>query len=181
MKKDTKIIVIVVVVLTLLKAMLFTVDQAKQAIILEFGKPVKTITEPGLKIKMPFIQNVIQFENRLLVYDAAPADVITKDKKTLLVDNFSRWRIYNPLQFYQSVRNEAGAQARLDDIIYAELRVELGKHDLSDIVSKTRSEIMKRVTVRSDSIARPYGIESDRTVTLFIISERVLLTISDKS
>jgi len=159
MKKGTLLIVIIVAILFLANLSLFIVDETKQAIVLQFGKPIKTISEPGLSWKIPFIQNVVFFEDRLLVYDAAPTEIITKDKKTLIVDNYARWRIIDPLMFLQTVRDLNGAQARLDDIIYSELRVDLGLFDMSEIVSERREGIMKRVTEISNEKANTYGIE----------------------
>ena len=138
---------------------LFVVDQTQQAMILQLGKPIKVVKDPGLEFKIPFLQQVLYFDRRLLHYDAAPAEIITSDKKNLVIDNYSKWRIADPLKFYQSVRTEAGAQARLDDIIYSELRVELGKETLNDIVSKVREKIMQEVTAQSNEAAAAYGIE----------------------
>jgi len=159
MKKGTLLIVLIVAILFLANLSLFIVDETKQAIVLQFGKPIRTISEPGLSWKIPFIQNVVFFEDRLLVYDAAPTEIITKDKKTLIVDNYARWRIIDPLKFLQTVRDLNGAQARLDDIIYSELRVDLGLFDMSEIVSERREGIMKRVTEISNEKANTYGIE----------------------
>lgn len=159
MKKGTLLIVLIVAILFLANLSLFIVDETKQAIVLQFGKPIKTISEPGLSWKIPFIQNVVFFEDRLLVYDAAPTEIITKDKKTLIVDNYARWRIIDPLKFLQTVRDLNGAQARLDDIVYSELRVDLGLFDMSEIVSEKREGIMGRVTEISNEKANTYGIE----------------------
>jgi len=159
MKKGTLLIVLIVAILFLANLSLFIVDETKQAIVLQFGKPIRSIKEPGLTLKLPFIQNVVFFEDRLLVYDAAPTEIITKDKKTLIVDNYARWRIIDPLKFLQTVRDLNGAQARLDDIIYSELRVDLGLFDMSEIVSERREGIMKRVTEISNEKANTYGIE----------------------
>ena len=159
MKKGTLLIVLIVAILFLANLSLFIIDETKQAIVLQFGKPIRTIGEPGLNWKLPFIQNVVFFEDRLLVYDAAPTEIITKDKKTLIVDNYARWRIVDPLKFLQTVRDLNGAQARLDDIIYSELRVDLGLFDMSEIVSERREGIMKRVTEISNEKANTYGIE----------------------
>jgi len=109
-------------------------------------------------MKMPFIQEVKFFERRLLDYDAAPAEILTADKKNLVVDNYAKWQVIDPLQFYKTVRNVSGAMARLDDIIYAELRVELGRHIMIDIITKLRSDIMNSVTERSNTKAKEYGI-----------------------
>jgi len=92
------------------------------------------------------------------VYDATPTEILTQDKKNLVVDNYTKWAIVDPLKFYTTVRNENGAQSRLDDIVYAQLRVELGQHDLSDIVSTTRGEIMTTVAKKSADRAKSYGI-----------------------
>jgi len=159
MKKGTLLIIIIVAILILANLSLFIVDETKQAIVLQFGKPIRAISEPGLNWKLPFIQNVKFFEDRLLVYDAAPTEIITKDKKTLIVDNYARWRIIDPLKFLQTVRDLNGAQARLDDIIYSELRVDLGLFNMSEIVSEIREAIMERVTKISNEKANTYGIE----------------------
>ncbi len=137
----------------------FVVDLIHTAIVVQLGKPVRTITEPGLKFKIPFIQEVIQFDKRLLDYDSDPQDVVTKDKKTLVIDNFAKWRIVDPLRFYEAFRTEQAARARLDDIIYSELRVDLGLQDLSEIISKNRSAIMATVTRIANEKASEYGIE----------------------
>lgn len=159
MKKGTIFIIIIIVILALANLTLFMVDETKQVIVLQFGKPIKAIKEPGLNWKLPFIQNVLYFEDRLLSYDTAPTEIITKDKKTLIVDNYARWKIKDPLLFLQTVRDLIGAQARLDDIIYSELRVDLGLYEMSEIVSEKRDFIMKKVTEISDEKANTYGIE----------------------
>jgi len=159
MKKGTLLIILIVAILILANLSLFIVDETKQAIVLQFGKPIKAISEPGLNWKIPFIQNVVFFEDRLLVYDAAPTEIITKDKKTLIVDNYARWKIIDPLKFLQTVRDLNGAQTRLDDIVYSELRVDLGLFNMSEIVSEIRESIMERVTKISNEKANTYGIE----------------------
>jgi membrane protease subunit HflC len=156
---------ILIIVLGILGFALFTgtfyiVDQTQWAVVLQLGKPVRSIGEPGLKVKIPFIQRVIYFDNRLLDYDAAPEEIVTKDKKTLVVDNFAKWRIIDPLKFYQAMHSERQAQSRIDDIIFAEVRVSLGKHTLEEIVSKKRSELMTNITQRSNANSQAnYGIE----------------------
>ena len=136
----------------------FTVDQTQQAIVIQLGKPLSGIYGPGLHFKVPFIQQVVQFERRILVYDATPTEILTKDKKNLVVDNYTKWTIVDPLRFYTTVINENGAQSRLDDIVYAQLRVELGQHDLSDVVSTTRGDIMTKVAKKAAERAKDYGI-----------------------
>ncbi|MCD6293265.1 MAG: protease modulator HflC [Deltaproteobacteria bacterium] len=152
-------LIVLVVAAVLIFNAFFIVDQTQQALVLQLGKPVKVIKEPGLAFKIPFLQQVTYFDRRLLHYDAAPAEIITSDKKNLVIDNYSKWKIVDPLKFFKSVRAESGAQSRLDDIIYSQLRVELGKETLIDIVSKVREEIMHTVTVQSNAAAAAYGIE----------------------
>ena len=137
----------------------FTVPQWMQAMVVQLGEPVRVVQEPGLYWKIPFIQQVTYFDRRLLDYDAASKDILTVDKQQLSVDNYSRWRIADPLQFYRTVRDERGAQSRLDDIVYSDLRETLGRHTLRDIVSDKRDQLMADVTARSAEKAKVYGIE----------------------
>lgn len=158
MKQNTLIIIGIAVILFISSSM-FTVHMTQNAIVLELQRPKETISEPGLYFKVPFIQQVKFFSNQLLDNDSEPAEVITRDKKNLLIDNFTVWRIINPLTFLETVRDENGARSRLDDIIYSELRVEIGTHDLIDIVTETREVIMEKVSKEADKKARELGIE----------------------
>ncbi|WP_447974504.1 protease modulator HflC [Nitrospira sp. Kam-Ns4a] len=137
----------------------FIVDITETAIVVQLGLPVRNLTEPGLYLKIPFIQQVTYFDKRLLDYDSDAQEVITQDKKTILIDNYAKWRITDPLKVYQAFQTQRGALQRLHDIIYSELRVELGRHDLSEIVSKTRAQIMQVVTQRAKEKAAAYGLE----------------------
>lgn len=137
----------------------FRVGEWQQAVVLQFGRPVRTVTEAGLHLKTPLVQNVVYFEKRLLEYDAAPKELITLDKQQLVVDNYSRWRIVDPLTFYQTVLSEAGAQSRLDDIIYSTLREAIGRENMRDVVSGDRDTLIDEVTKRSNEKARGYGVE----------------------
>ena len=137
----------------------YTVPQWQQAIVVQLGEPVRTVQEPGLYFKLPLIQDVLYFDKRLLAYDASPKGILTKDKQQLVVDNYSRWRIDDPLQFYRTVRDEAGAQSRLDDVIYSIVRENLGRRTLREIMNEKRTEVMAEVTKESDAKARDYGIE----------------------
>jgi membrane protease subunit HflC len=135
------------------------VDEKQQVVILQMGKPVRTVKSPGMHFKLPFpIQSAIKFEDRLLDYDAAPTEVLTKDKKYLIMDNFAKWEIVDPLLFLQGVRDEKGAQSRLDDIIYSEVRVQVGNHDLMEVVATDREKIMRKFTELADAKAGQYGI-----------------------
>ncbi|GAG72601.1 unnamed protein product [marine sediment metagenome] len=158
-KKAIVGVILIILVLIGMRTVLFTVDETEQAIIVQLGKYIRTVKEPGLHFKIPLVQNVIHFENRILEYDAAAAKVITADKKHLVVDNYARWKIIDPLKFYETVRNEFGAQARLDDIVFSEIREELARHTLTEIISLQREAIMDTVGNRCDEKAREYGIQ----------------------
>lgn len=138
---------------------LFVVHQTEKAIVLQLGEPLDSVYLPGLHFKLPFIQNVVSFDARILDYDARAAEALTSDKKTIVLDNYARWRISNLLDFYRTVRNIPRAQARLDDVVYSQLRVQVGRHTLTEVVSTQRSSIMTDVTSRSSEIMKEYGIE----------------------
>lgn len=137
----------------------FIVDETNQAIVLQFGDPIRTLSVPGLAAKLPFIQNVIFFERRVLSSDAPPQEYLTTDKKRLVVDHVTRWRIADPLLFFQAVGTEAGARARLDDIVFSELREELAKVNFVEVISRERESIMERVAASAVEKASEYGID----------------------
>ncbi len=153
------LLIIPVLLLTVLYMSVFTVKMTESVIVLELQKPKQVITEPGLYFKIPFVQQIRYFSKQMLVNDSPPSEVLTKDKKNLLLDNFSMWRIIDPLKFLETVRNERNAQSRLDDILYSELRVEIGTHELHDVVTNTRVEIMDKVTAEANKKAGEYGIK----------------------
>lgn len=155
---STLIAVIVILAVIGISQSIFIVDETQQAIILQFGDPVATIREPGLVFKRPFIQNVILFDKRVMSSDAAPQEYLTADKKRLVVDHVTRWRISDPLAFFKAVRTEAGARARLDDIIFSELRRELATVNFIDVISDQREAIEERVAASSVSKAAEFGI-----------------------
>lgn len=137
----------------------FILDLTQTAIVVQLGEPKRTLTEPGLKFKKPVFEEVIYFDKRLLDYDVPAREVITQDKKTILIDNFAKWRIVDPLMVYKAFQTQRGALQRLDDIIYSELRVELGRHELLEIVSANRPLIMSEVAKRANAKASKYGLE----------------------
>lgn len=138
----------------------FTVDETRQVVILQFGEPVRIIKTPGLNFKLPAPLQVAQsFDDRLLEYDVPPEEILSKDKKSLIVDNYVRWRIVDPLLFLQTVQTEPIAKTRIDDIVYSELRRELGTHNMSEIITESREIIMEKVTRESATATKPYGIE----------------------
>ncbi|HMM39351.1 MAG: protease modulator HflC [Desulfovibrionaceae bacterium] len=147
-----------VLLLLVLTQTAFVVHQTETAIVVQLGKPVTGALKPGLHFKLPLVQSVTFFDARVLDYDAKRAEILTEDKKAMVVDHYTKWRITDPLLFYQTVRTEAGAQARLDDITYAALREALGRHTLIEVVSEKRTEIMEQVVRQSQELLSPYGI-----------------------
>ena len=152
-------IVIVVIVAILLSQSVFTVDETEQAIVTQLGKYVKTASEPGLHFKIPFVQMTKKFEKRVMEYDSKPAKMITSDKKQLVIDNYARWRIVDPLKFYEKVRSVESAIDRLDDIVFSEIREEIARHTLTEIVTVNRDKLMQEVTEQCRAKASEYGIE----------------------
>ena len=137
---------------------LFTVWQTQQALVLEFGKPKRLITTPGLNYKIPFIQNVEFFDKRLLDLDTPPQEVIAADQKRLVVDTFARWKITDPLLFFQAVVNEPRARARLGALLEASLRRVLGAASLEAVVRDEREGLMKEITSQVNQKAQGLGI-----------------------
>lgn len=137
----------------------FIVEETNQAIILQLGEPINTVQTPGLNTKLPFFQNIIFFEKRVLSSDAPPQEYLTSDKKRLVVDHVTRWQIEDPLLFFKAVRTEAGARARLDDIVFSELRRELATVEFTDIIAGERENIMERVAESSAEKASEFGID----------------------
>ena len=157
--KQNGFIIGLVLIASLISTSMFTVHLTQTAVLIELSKPKDIITEPGLYFKIPVLQKVRYFSKQLLDNDSPPTEVITRDKKNLLIDNFSLYRIIDPLKFLETVRTENGARSRLDDIVYSELRVEIGTHDLMDVVTENRNLIMAKVTEQSNIKAAEYGIE----------------------
>ncbi|HEU5162930.1 MAG TPA: protease modulator HflC [Thermoanaerobaculia bacterium] len=134
MKIAVGAIVLLALAITLSSA-IYTVREPEQVIITQFGKPVgRPISTPGLKMKVPFVQKVHAFEKRFLEWDGDPNQVPTEDKRFIWVDTYARWRITDPLLFFQRLRDERGAQSRLDDILDGEVRNTIAKHQLIDLV-----------------------------------------------
>ncbi|MDH5753292.1 MAG: protease modulator HflC [Deltaproteobacteria bacterium] len=142
----------------LLYSSIYIVHQIEVAIEIQLGEPKRVIKEPGLYFKLPLVTEILKFDRRLLLYDSPTGTIITRDKKTMLVDNFARWRVSDPLQFYQSVRNVNTAVSRLDDIIYSKLREILGNNDLEQIV-RQREDMLVQVTDQALAEAKRLGIE----------------------
>ncbi len=153
------VILVAIVALIIIPQFMFIVDETEQVIILQFGEYIRTIDEPGLNFKIPFIQAAIRLERRVLVADTPPADFITLDKEWLVVDSYIRWRIVNPHLFFKTVRDETGAKGRLNNVAVSKLREELAQHNLWDIIGVERTPIMDIVGEHTDRIARrDFGI-----------------------
>jgi membrane protease subunit HflC len=134
----TAVVLGAVLLFVVLSSSLYTVNETQQVIVTQFGKPVgKPITTPGLKAKVPFTQTVHAFEKRFMEWDGDPNQIPTKDKRFIWVDSYARWRITDPLLFFQRLRDERGAQSRLDDILDGETRNVIAKNELIDIVRST--------------------------------------------
>ncbi|UCG04799.1 MAG: protease modulator HflC [Desulfobacterales bacterium] len=158
-QKIGPILLIISLLLIALYASFYVVDQTEQAILIQLGEPIDGTIGPGLHIKIPIIQKVIFFDNRLLDYNATPFEILSADKKNIKVDNYAKWRIADPLKFYESVRDIGGALARLGDTIDSEIRTELGRYAMIDILSKPRSELLEAVRKRCNEWAQNYGID----------------------
>jgi membrane protease subunit HflC len=137
---------------------LFTVKEINQAIVLQFGDPKKIITEPGLKMKIPFIQNVVFLDRRILSLDPPPEEVIASDQKRLIADAYARFKIVDPLKFYISVGNEMVARSRLATIINSRIRSVLGKQSLATLLSEARSTQMSIIQDSVNTEAEKFGI-----------------------
>lgn len=137
----------------------FVVNQTQKALVLQLGDPKDEVYSPGLHFKLPFIQTVEYFDARFLDYDARSREAFTVDKKAIVLDNYARWRIVDPLQFYRTMRTEGGAQQRLDDVVYSELRALVGAYTLTEVVSSQRAQIMEEVTRKVDERMRTFGVE----------------------
>ncbi|SDF93814.1 protease modulator HflC [Desulfovibrio legallii] len=160
MRRNPLSVVLVLLVLAVAASQtLFTVHQTQRALVLQLGEPLQRVYGPGLHVKIPFIQNVVYFDARVLDYEARSREAFTVDKKAIVLDNYARWRIIDPLQFYRTMRSIPGAQARLDDVVYSQLRALVGAYTLTEVVSSHRAVIMKEVTNKVSALMHNYGVE----------------------
>ena len=156
--KTIIIIVLIAAVLAAYSGALF-VDETEYVIITQFGEYKRTISKPGIDYKIPFVQTDIRVEKRILASDAPPEEYLTLDKKRLVADPITRWKVIDALQFFKTVRDESRARKRLDDLVLSELRQELAIYDFGDIVGNARAPLMEKVTQRTREKATEYGIE----------------------
>ncbi len=159
MNKTTAIIAACVIALFVAVSAAVFVDETEYVIIIQFGEPKRTLTEPGLAFKTPFAQKAIHIEKRILASDAPESEYLTEDKKRLVADPITRWRIIEPLTFYKTVTDETRARTRIDDLVLSELRQELAKHTMGAMVGSKRGPMMTSVTERVQIKAREFGIE----------------------
>ncbi len=144
MKRSLPVLLLIVVVAAVAAfSFLYQVDETQQVVITRFGRPIRTVTEPGLKLKVPFVDTVNIFERRVLAWDGTPDQIPTSDKKYIFVDTFARWRIVDALRFFQSVHDERGASLRLDDIIDGATRDVISRNTLVEVVRNTNRELME--------------------------------------
>ena len=151
--------ILLVVIGILLNGALFIVDQTETALVLQFGKPVKVVANPGLEFKIPFVQNVVYFDKRLLDVEPPPEEVIASDQKRLVVDTYTRYRIVDPLLFYQTVGTEDSVRARLTAMVSSSLRQVVGKVPLSSLLSAQRADIMHLIRDDVHAAAKSFGID----------------------
>jgi len=159
-EKKLKILLPIIGVLAFISyTTLFTVNEIQQAIILQFGDPKRVIQKAGLNFKIPFVQNVVLLDRRILNLDAPSEEIIASDQKRLIVDAFARFKIKDPLKFYISVGNERVARSRLSTIINSRIRGVLGQEELATLVSKERGRLMDKITQDVNAEASKLGIE----------------------
>ncbi len=153
------LLVILVVFIILLWSSVFTVHQTKQAIVLQFGDPREVVSEPGLHFKLPFLQNVVRLDNRILAYNGGQEEIIASDQKRLVVDTYTRFKIVDPLEFYKSVGSEQVARSRLGAIVNANLRQVLGGVPLQSVLTEERTSLMQEITNLVNQGAAPLGLK----------------------
>jgi len=150
---------VAVVLIIVAYSTFFTVDQTAQAIVLRLGNPIRVIDEPGLRVKMPFVDDVVEFDRRVLDFDPPQEEVIAADTKRLVVDAYARFRIDNALQFFKRVRTEGTARAQLAAMISGSLRRVIGNVDLAAVVSDKRADIMRQIRDEVNAQAKDLGID----------------------
>ena len=159
-EKKLKILLPIIGVLAFISyTTMFTVNEIQQGIILQFGDPKRVIQKAGLNFKIPFVQNVVLLDKRILNLDAPSEEIIASDQKRLIVDAFARFKIQDPLKFYISVGNERVARSRLSTIINSRIRGVLGNEELATLVSKERGRLMDKITQDVNAEASKLGIE----------------------
>ena len=157
--RTISILVIIIAVFFVINASYFYVDQRLQAIVLQFGEPIRVIKEPGIQFKIPFVQNVEYFDKRLLLFDNPVEEIISADKKRLIVDSFARYKIEDPLRYFQTIRFESTLTNRLGSIINDSLRQVLGRVPLKSVISEKRSVLLTEVAILVSAAAKDFGLQ----------------------
>lgn len=137
----------------------FVVDERNQAIVVQFGEPKRTVTNPGLQFKLPFVEQVIYLDKRILSLDVQPQEVLASDQRRILVDSFARYRISDPLKRYQAARTDAQAESLLENAMESTVRQVLAQEPMVGIVSGQRAELMKRISDLTNERAQSFGLE----------------------
>lgn len=151
--------ILVAIVGVVLFSSVYTVHQTQQALLLQFGAPQRIDTEPGIHFKIPFVQDVVPIEKRILSLDIEPEEIITRDQKRMVVDAFSRFKITDPLQFYQAVRTTGQARSRLQPILISSMRIVLGAEEFVTLLSGERSTLMAKIAEQMNLKAGDLGVE----------------------
>ncbi len=138
---------------------LYVIDERQQAIVVKFGNPQRTVTQPGLHFKLPFLEQVILLEKRIMSLDVPPQEVLASDQRRILVDSFARYRIADPLKRYQAARTEVGAARLLEDAMESTVRQVLAQEPMNEIVSGQRAELMKKISDLTNQRALTFGLE----------------------
>ena len=138
---------------------LFTMNERQQGLVLQFGEPKRVIKDSGLNFKIPFIQNVVRYEKRILEYNLPVEEVIAVDKKRMLIDSFARFKIIDPLEFYKTVASEQNVRNRLNANVISSLRRVVGTVTLDELLSSERTNIMDRIKIEVNDAAQRFGIE----------------------
>ncbi len=171
------IVIIAIAALILIPQMLFTVDETQVAIVTRFGAFQRDYKSPGLYVKQPFVESVVKMDSRLLRVDAQPASLLTSDKRNLVIDAYARYRIIDPLVFFQRLRTELGANTRVADIVNSQLRREVALDTQSEVISETREAVMRRVAeasnrseiTRDEALQMSNGNLRDPRITILVV------------
>jgi membrane protease subunit HflC len=150
--------VVVLIIGVVAFSSMFTVHQTEQALVLQFGEPKRVVDKPGLKFKVPFMQNVVFYDRRVLDLDPAAEEMIASDKKRIVADSYARYRITDPLKFFQSVGTEAALRQRLGQVINASMRSVIGSYSLPALLTEERVKIMSEIQDRVNKESSQFGI-----------------------
>ena len=158
-KSTKKILIITTLALIIFQSSFFTVDQRQQVLILQFGEPIRAIDTPGIKFKMPFIQNAIIFEKRIIDLSLPEQEVIASDQKRLIINAFTKFQIIDPLKFYTTVGSSYGLSSKLSGILDSSLRQVIGEVTLNELLTENRGNIMKKIKDAVGSSSEIFGIK----------------------